>query len=606
MAMVLVFCHGPGEDGYVERSEPDVAARSRALFEQLRAERVRQEAASDADPASEAASDGPESGRFPQSEELQTDDPERAAAVPEESTAADPRPLESGEDDHRQALAGVDDRAHGFSDLPVDGQGADAALSQSPPSLPAQHEEPGAALGPHFAASDSGESVADDAGDRSVMSAAVPTVAELVTAAAQAGAEGGATGAFPPKAGSPSAPQDSDMPGAFPPNAQGLPMTSLVVEPAPGAPECSEESAETDPGANPVVADYPTSGDGALSAPDEMAAPAFHVEPRHGGAGDEKAPAFHVEHGASEQATSHDSAEAPPTVVHPTPNSPTLATSAPARPVTAPAARPRHPAAALPLPRIIAVANQKGGVGKTTTAVNLGAALAELGYRTLVVDLDPQGNATTGLGVNARNLDSSIYDVLMHEMPIEDCVEPTSVRNLFVAPATIDLAGAEIELVPAFSREMRLKRALAEVSDAYEFTIIDCPPSLGLLTVNGLAAATEVIVPIQCEYYALEGLSQLMRNVNLVQSNLNPTLLLSAIVLTMYDARTKLAEQVANEVREHFGERVCRNVVPRTVRLSEAPSFGQPIIVFDPSSRGALSYRELAKEVSGGAPQRVG
>ncbi|GAC1377030.1 MAG: sporulation initiation inhibitor protein Soj [Acidimicrobiales bacterium] len=274
--------------------------------------------------------------------------------------------------------------------------------------------------------------------------------------------------------------------------------------------------------------------------------------------------------------------------------------------VPGPPVRPGHPAADLPLPRIIAVANQKGGVGKTTTAVNLGAALAELGYRTLVVDLDPQGNATTGLGINARNLDSSIYDVLMHEMLIEDCVEPTSVRNLFVAPATIDLAGAEIELVPAFSREMRLKRALAEVTDAYEFTIIDCPPSLGLLTVNGLAAATEVIVPIQCEYYALEGLSQLMRNVNLVQSNLNPTLLLSAIVLTMYDARTKLAEQVANEVREHFGERVCRNVVPRTVRLSEAPSFGQPIIVFDPSSRGALSYRELAKEVSGGAPKRAG
>ncbi|GAC1315306.1 MAG: sporulation initiation inhibitor protein Soj [Acidimicrobiales bacterium] len=245
-------------------------------------------------------------------------------------------------------------------------------------------------------------------------------------------------------------------------------------------------------------------------------------------------------------------------------------------------------------------------MGKTTTAVNLGAALAELGFRTLVVDLDPQGNATTGLGINARNLDNSIYDVLMHEMAIDECIEPTSVRNLFVAPATIDLAGAEIELVPAFSREMRLKRALAEVADAYDFTIIDCPPSLGLLTVNGLAAATEVIVPIQCEYYALEGLSQLMRNVNLVQSNLNPALLLSAIILTMYDARTKLADQVATEVRDHFGARVCRNVVPRTVRLSEAPSFGQPIIVFDPSSRGALAYRELAKEVSGGAPQRVG
>jgi chromosome partitioning protein len=189
---------------------------------------------------------------------------------------------------------------------------------------------------------------------------------------------------------------------------------------------------------------------------------------------------------------------------------------------------------------------------------------------------------------------------------MDDCVEPSSLRNLYVAPATIDLAGAEIELVPAFSRELRLRKALAEVHDDYEFVLIDCPPSLGLLTVNGLAAATEVLVPIQCEYYALEGLGQLLRNVNLVQSNLNPKLEVSAIVLTMYDARTKLAEQVAAEVRTHFGPKVCRNVVPRTVRLSEAPSFGQPIIVFDPSSRGALAYRELAKEVSGGAPQRTG
>jgi chromosome partitioning protein len=266
----------------------------------------------------------------------------------------------------------------------------------------------------------------------------------------------------------------------------------------------------------------------------------------------------------------------------------------------------RHPAADLPLPRIVAIANQKGGVGKTTTAVNLGAALAELGFRTLIVDLDPQGNATTGLGVNPRNLEHSIYDVLMRELPIDECVEPTSVRNLFVAPATIDLAGAEIELVPAFSRELRLRRALGEVADDYDFTIIDCPPSLGLLTVNGLAAAGEVIVPIQCEYYALEGLSQLLRNVNLVKGNLNPALNVSAIILTMYDARTKLADQVAAEVRKHFGPKVCRNVVPRTVRLSEAPSFGQPITVFDPASRGALAYRELAKEVSGGAPQRVG
>jgi chromosome partitioning protein len=274
---------------------------------------------------------------------------------------------------------------------------------------------------------------------------------------------------------------------------------------------------------------------------------------------------------------------------------------------SAPVSSPAPPAAMVrpPLPRVMAVANQKGGVGKTTTAVNLGAALAEMGYRVLIVDLDPQGNATTGVGVNARNLQSSIYDVLLNELPMEDCVEPTAVRNLFVAPAMIDLAGAEIELVPAFSRELRLRRAIERMDGDFDFIIIDCPPSLGLLTVNGLAAATEVVVPIQCEYYALEGLGQLMRNVQLVQRNLNPRLELSTIILTMYDARTKLAEQVANEVRKHFGAKVCRNIVPRTVRLSEAPSFGQPIIVFDSTSRGALAYRELAKEVSGGAPQRT-
>jgi chromosome partitioning protein len=256
------------------------------------------------------------------------------------------------------------------------------------------------------------------------------------------------------------------------------------------------------------------------------------------------------------------------------------------------------------LPRIIAIANQKGGVGKTTTTVNLGAALAELDYRVLVIDLDPQGNATTGLGVEARNFELSMYDVIMRDQPLEDCIEPTSVKNLFVAPATIDLAGVEIELVPAFSREMKLKRAIDTVVDDFDFVLIDCPPSLGLITVNGLAAADEVLVPIQCEYYALEGLSQLLRNVNLVSTNLNQTLEVSTIVLTMYDARTRLSVDVANEVREHFSGRVCRSVIPRTVRLSEAPSFGQPITVFDPASRGAVAYRELAKEVSNGAPQR--
>jgi chromosome partitioning protein len=257
------------------------------------------------------------------------------------------------------------------------------------------------------------------------------------------------------------------------------------------------------------------------------------------------------------------------------------------------------------LPRVIAIANQKGGVGKTTTTVNLGAALAEIGYRVLVIDLDPQGNATTGLGIDARNFELSMYDVIMRDQSLEDCIEPTSVKNLFVAPATIDLAGIEIELVPAFSREMKLKRAIDTVVDDFDFILIDCPPSLGLITVNGLAAAGEVMVPIQCEYYALEGLSQLLRNVNLVSSNLNESLEVTTIVLTMFDARTRLSIEVANEVRLHFADRVCKSVIPRTVRLSEAPSFGQPITVFDPTSRGAVAYRELAKEVSNGAPQRT-
>ncbi len=258
------------------------------------------------------------------------------------------------------------------------------------------------------------------------------------------------------------------------------------------------------------------------------------------------------------------------------------------------------------LPRVLAIANQKGGVGKTTTAVNLGAALAELGFRVLVVDLDPQGNATTGLGIVGRNVQASVYDVIMSDSAAEDCVEPTSLKNLFVIPATIDLAGAEIELVPTFSRELKLRRALHEIRDDYDFILIDCPPSLGLLTVNGLAAADDVIVPIQCEYYALEGLGQLLRNVALVRNNLQPGLEVRGIVLTMYDARTKLADQVEQEVREHFGPKVYRTVVPRTVRLSEAPSFGQPIIVFDSTSRGAIAYRELAKEVSRGATRRSG
>lgn len=249
--------------------------------------------------------------------------------------------------------------------------------------------------------------------------------------------------------------------------------------------------------------------------------------------------------------------------------------------------------------RILAVANQKGGVGKTTTAVNLGAAAAEFGHRVLIVDLDPQGNASTGLGLNPRTLKTSLYDVLLQDVPLEDAIEAAAVKNLFIAPANLDLAGAEIELVPAFSREMRLKNAINTVSEDYDIVLIDCPPSLGLLTVNALAAAHEVLVPIQCEYYALEGLGQLLRNVDLVQKNLNSELHLSNIVLVMFDARTNLASQVSGEVRAHFGELVCDTIIPRTVRLSEAPSFGQPITVFDPASRGALAYRDLAVEVMG-------
>ena len=258
------------------------------------------------------------------------------------------------------------------------------------------------------------------------------------------------------------------------------------------------------------------------------------------------------------------------------------------------------------LPRVLAVANQKGGVGKTTTTINLGAALAELGYRVLVVDLDPQGNATTGLGIERRNFEHSMYDVIMREQPLEDCIESTSVKNLFVAPATLDLSGVDIELVAAFNRESRLKRAIEPILDDFDFVMIDCPPSLGLITINALTAAREVLVPIQCEYYALEGLTQLRSTLQLVTSNLNPELELSTIVLTMYDSRTRLSQDVADDVRTHFPDQVCEAIIPRTVRLSEAPSFGQPITVFDTRSVGASSYRNLAKEVANGAPKRAG
>jgi len=256
--------------------------------------------------------------------------------------------------------------------------------------------------------------------------------------------------------------------------------------------------------------------------------------------------------------------------------------------------------------RTIAFVNHKGGVGKTTTAVNLGAWLALFGKSVLVVDLDPQANATTGLGVDARRAAGNTYQILVENLALEDAIEATAVRNLYCVPSTIDLAGAEIELVTAFSRELRLSKALEIVAGEFDFVLIDCPPSLGLLTVNALAAASEVIVPIQCEYYALEGLGQLLKNLNLVQTNLNPSLHLSGIVLTMYDTRTRLSDQVAAEVRGHFPGRVYEAVIPRSVRLSEAPSYGQPIALYDPRSKGSVAYRALAVEVAGIEAGRTG
>ncbi len=254
---------------------------------------------------------------------------------------------------------------------------------------------------------------------------------------------------------------------------------------------------------------------------------------------------------------------------------------------------------------VYAVVNQKGGVGKTTTSVNVAACLAQLGERALLVDTDPQGNATSGVGVIKSELEVCMYDVLINEIPIEKVIVKTDTPGLDLVPAKLDLAGADIELMSTMSRETKLKQALARVADKYDSVIIDCPPSLGLLTVNVLTAADYVLLPIQCEYYALEGISQLLKTIELVHQHLNPELEIAKVLLTMFDYRTNLSQQVVDEVRRFFGEKVSSTLVPRNVRLSEAPSHGKPIITYDPKSKGAEAYMKFAAEVASFGKERA-
>lgn len=246
--------------------------------------------------------------------------------------------------------------------------------------------------------------------------------------------------------------------------------------------------------------------------------------------------------------------------------------------------------------KVISIANQKGGVGKTTTSVNLSACLAQKGKRVLLIDIDPQGNATSGLGVEAHDK-KSVYNVIVDEEKMQDTIQSTMIKTLDVCPANIDLAGAEVELVSMVSRETRLKDAIDEIKDDYDYVLIDCPPSLGLITLNAFTASDSVLVPIQCEYYALEGLGQLINTIKLVQKHLNKKLEVEGVVLTMFDSRTNLSLQVANEVEKYFGNKVFQTIIPRNIRLSEAPSHGLPISLYDKDSKGAETYKKLAKEL---------